>query len=204
MPALRDEAVQASVAAQTVRAIAHATGCAVEVQSHRGTHSEAIYRGRRRPGLVRLGGDALAASAECQQWIGAHEMAHLVRRHGGRLFAWLAPLVFVGTLAAVGLVAVSTTSSVVLGLCAATFVVLSVGLFLGPAAWCRSSRHHEVEADSLATDWGYPMTPAIAAWLESTEPAVGSSWLGRHLRTHPLPLERLAHQEARVRQQRTG
>lgn len=199
MGAPSPEAVRASAAARTVLVIGQATGCSVEVQPNRGRGGYATYRGRHQPGLVRLGNDVLTASAECQQWVGAHETAHLVRRHGkGRGAQVTVSIAFVAVVATTMLVGVSPTTSSSTGwVSLAVLAALGGSAFILLQAWCRALRRHEVEADDLATDWGYPVSPTVAAWLQSTEPRGSGSWLRRQLRTHPWPQERLARQRTR-------
>lgn len=194
---LADTEATASVAGQTALALAAANRCRISVEGTDSRGGHATTRGDR-PGLVRFGKEIITASGDCQRWVAAHEVAHLVLRHR-RHGIWTAMSTALMLLLTVAVVVVT----VVFGGAA---VAVAGGWVVAVASWivvlrwsaARASRE-EFQADDQATDWGFPMTTSIAGWVESGEPLASRRWPMKHFRDHPLPQVRAARQQARLR-----
>ena len=160
----------------------------------------AQYRGKRRPGVVRLGRDVVEAPQDSQRHIAAHEVAHLFHRHR-RYHVLVVAVSMVALLLATLVMLMMTWSSVStweLLLSTAAWIALFALWILASWLSARRSRVEEVLADDQATDWGYPVTTGIAAWIEVGEPRTTRSWLFRPFREHPGPQERATRQQLRM------
>lgn len=193
---LADTEATASVAGQTALALAADHRCRISVEGtdRRGGHATA---GGDRRGVICFGREVITASRDCQRWVAAHEVAHLVHRHR-RHGIW--PALSTSLML---LLTVAVMVTVVLGGAA---VAVAAGWVVAVAQWIvvlrwsapRTSRE-EFQADDQATDWGFPTTAAIAEWVESGEPVASRRWPMKYFRDHPLPQVRAARQQARLR-----
>lgn len=140
----------------------------------------------------------LAAPEEVQAQAAAHEVGHLVSGHNLRVVA-----LAVTILIAVGIPAVPVEAGWVatregLQLFGVVWCVWTVAVFLSAfLVWARVCRRHEVEADTLAAQWGYPLTKTCMEWIEATEPSLAKTRLYRPFRQHPLPHDRLSERGVR-------
>lgn len=189
-----DARAAGSVAGRAAVVLAAAAGCTVVVLGWQGSGGYAKYRGAGRPGVIRLGPDVIQAAEDCQRWVAAHEVAHLVLRHR-QLPVWPILSGSVVLLLTVGLSLAAVFGGVVWA-AAALWVVAVVQLVVSMAWSSRRSRSEEVAADDLATDWGVPITLSIADWVERGERRRGRIWL---FRGHPKPRARVARQAMRAR-----
>lgn len=136
-------------------------------------------------------------AADVQSWVAAHETAHVALDHlhtPPRVLALAGALIT----AAIALVAAGTVLPMVIQARTAGLIffgltlLILVLLFTACPLAATEQRKREREADDLAGDWGYPVTPAVVDQLEAVGPRPTRSRLRLAFRKHDSPAQRFA------------
>lgn len=154
-----------------------------------------------RRGVIRYGTQLARLPVEFQAWTAAHELGHIAAGHHSTrsTITLVAGVGAALSAAAVSLMAIAWTDAPRFVAIAALASMIGGGV-LFPVALvhdCHRWRLREVEADRLAHQWGYPLTPTIARHVRDDEPRITRWRIFRALREHPLPEDRITAAHAR-------
>lgn len=157
-----------------------------------GNSARAAVRHRR----IEFGPGVQALPRTQRDWVAAHELAHIAAGHRPAS----GPLVGIGVMAAalgavVAVVVVNLLTGAVDISPALLAATMTVGLVIGMGSllWhLTTRRHQETEADTIARDWGHPVTAEIAEAIAAKELAhgIGPRW-PVILSDHPKPHDRI-------------
>ena len=160
-------------------------------------HGIAVHRVARKKGkgasaarsTIRVGKKMLDRPAEFQAWSAAHEVAHIACSH--RVGTPAAVVLIFAAAAAVGAAGtvwfmVERAARISLAMFLSVPLLLIAGVLSG-----RRARRQEREADQLAQEWGYPLTPAVVKQIRADESRITRWLIFRPLREHPLPEHRI-------------
>lgn len=143
--------------------------------------------------------EMLDLDAPVQQWVAAHEFAHIHRDHHQ---PWAVMVPVYVSLAIVGLAVIAAAQSWVRwmpGVAVTATLVLVVDSLLFTVAYqqmCTVQRENERDADLHALLWGYPFTPAVEDAIAAAE-AERAGWIPMPVafRQHDRPHTRRAYSE---------
>lgn len=169
-------------------------------------HGIAVHRVARKKGkgasaarsTIRVGKKMLDRPAEFQAWSAAHEVAHIACSH--RVGTPAAVVLIFAAAAAVGaagtvwfMVERAARISLAMFLSVPLLLIAGAALYIGAGVLSgRWARRQEREADQLAQEWGYPLTPAVVKQIRADESRITRWLIFRPLREHPLPEHRIS------------